>query len=130
MGVAAAAHLCFCRARRPRRKAAFSSQTTAFAKRRRRVSFSLKTFYASDVTGPVASGMRRRRAAARALLARESTILTPPHRRPDLAQAADRLARVASSRKGPKTGFLKVASRVRAATSARYCLSNARPRCQ
>ena len=37
-----------------RRKAAFSSQTTAFAKRRRRVSFSLKTFDASDVTDLVA----------------------------------------------------------------------------
>ena len=37
-----------------RRKAAFSSQTTAFAKRRRRVSFSLKTFDASDLIDQVA----------------------------------------------------------------------------
>ena len=37
-----------------RRKAAFSAQTAAFAKRRRRVSFSLKTFDASDLVDQVA----------------------------------------------------------------------------
>ena len=37
-----------------RRKAAFSAQTAAFAKRRRRVSFSLKTFDASELVDQVA----------------------------------------------------------------------------